>query len=253
MRQGFDVSRLYQRLPFNTTVPARCPALPTIAFDCRVEGTWLEDNIRNTPFTLVENRVLITGSDFANHTAFPFRDVIFIAPVEYNGIRGGHPFLEFENSNRAVIGGREKWGYPKLYADIDFVRSSEGTVRVAVTMGGRRIVDLRWHPDGAPAEDRTAQPLKLWPHLLLRMLPDASRPGMGFVEILRRDTSDDLVILKQKAGRADLTFGPMPEHEIDYCDLANLRIKEVVSAQLIIADWVSSEKNGWAQLVDRLL
>ncbi|MGE8941529.1 acetoacetate decarboxylase family protein [Leptospira interrogans] len=254
MSKEFDVSRLYDRFPFNTTVPARCPSLPTIAFDCRVEGTWLEDNIKNTPFNLVDNRVMITGSDFAKHSAFPFRDVIFIAPVEYKGIRGGHPFLEFENSNRAVIGGREKWGYPKLYADIDFVTSDDGAVQVAVTMGGRRIVDLNWQPDGnmrpgAPTE----QPLKLWPHLLLRMLPDASRPGMGFVEVLRRDTSEDLVVLEQKSGRADLKFGPMPEHEIDYCELAKLKIKEVISAQLIISDWVSSEKNGWAQLVDRLL
>jgi len=253
MRPGFDVSQLYKRLPFNTTVPARCAALPTIAFDCRVEGTWLEDNLRNTPFNLVDNRVLITGSDFGKHTAFPFRDVLFIAPVEYKGIRGGHPFLEFENSNRAVIGGREKWGYPKLYADIDFVRSGDGAVQVAVTMGGRRIVDLHWHPDDSLTGDRTAKPLKLWPHLLLRMLPDASRPGMGFVEVLRRDTSDDLVVLQETVGRGELKFGPMPEHEIDYCGLADLRIKEIVSAKLVIADWTSSETNGWAHLVDRLL
>jgi len=253
MRQGFDISHLYRRLPFNTTVPARCPRLPTIAFDCRVEGSWLEDNMRNTPFTLVDDRVMITGSDFGNHSSFPFRDVLFIAPVEYKGIRGGHPFLEFENSNRAVIGGREKWGYPKLYADIDFVRSGDGAVRVTVTMGGRRIANLGWYPDHAPAERSVAPPLKLWPHLLLRMLPDASREGMGFVEVLRRDTSDDLVVLEQTAGRGELSFGPMPEPEIDYCNLANLRIKEIVSAQLIVADWVSSETNGWARLVDRLL
>ena len=253
MRPDFDVARLYKRFPFNTTVPARCPRLPTIAFDCRVEGSWLERNLENTPFTLVDDRVMITGSDFTNHSSFPFNDVLFIAPVEYKGIRGGHPFLEFENSNRAVIGGREKWGYPKLYADIDFVRSGDDAVRVTVTMGGRRIIDMGWHADGGSARAPAAAPMQLWPHLLLRMLPDASREGMGHVEVLRRDTSSDLVVLEQKAGRADLSFGPMPAPEIDHCDLGNLRIKEVVSAQLIIADWVSSETNGWAQLVDRLL
>ncbi len=253
MRPGFDVARLFQRLPYNTTVPARCSAMPTIAFDCRVERDWLEANLRNTPFTLVDDRVLITGSDFTNHSSFPFRDVIFIAPVEYKGIRGGHPFLEFENSNRAVIGGREKWGYPKLYADIDFVRSTEGTVRATVTMGGRRIIDLRWRPGDAVAMKPAAQPMKLWPHILLRMLPDPSRHGMGFAEVLRRDTSEDLVVLEQKAGHGELSFSAMPAHEIDYCNLANLKIKEVLSAQLVIADWVSSEKNGWAELVDRLL
>src|SRR6185295_14992437 len=148
----------------------------------RVEGAWLEKNIENTPFNLLDDRVLITGSDFTHHSSFPFRDVIFIAPVEYKGIRGRHPFLEFENSNRAVLGGREKWGYPKLHADIDFVRAGDGAARATVTMGGRRIVDMSWHPDDAPAADRSAPALKLWPHLLLRMLPDASREGMGVVE-----------------------------------------------------------------------
>ena len=197
--------------------------------------------------------MLITGSDFSRHTAFPFLDVLLIAPVEYKGIRGGHPFLEFEDSNRAVIGGREKWGYPKLYADIDFVRSDDGGVRVTVDMKGHRVVDLRWSPAGPPAEVAPAPPMQLWPHLLLRMLPDATRPGMGFAEVLRRDTSDDLVVLEQKSGRASLDFASMPAPELDHCKLGQLRIKEVVSATLVIADWTSSEQNGWAKLVERLL
>jgi len=252
MRPGFDVARLFQRLPYNTTVPARCPALPTIAFDCRVDREWLEGNLRNTPFNLLDDRVMITASDFGNHTAFPFLDVLFIAPVEYKGIRGGHPFLEFENSNRAVMGGREKWGYPKLYADMDFVRTPEGEVRASVTMRGQRVIDLRWRPDAATAKP-AVQPMTLWPHLLLRTLPDASRHGMGFAEVLRRDTSSDLTVLEQTPGHGELNFAAVPVPEIDYCNLANLKIKEVLSAQLVVADWVSSEKNGWAELVDRLL
>ncbi len=254
MAKEFDVSRLYNRLPYGTTVPSRCPRMATVALDCRVEGGWLEDNIKDTPFTLLENRVVISISDFSRHTAFPFLDVLFIAPVEYNGIKGGYPFLEFENKNRAVLAGREKWGYPKLHADLEFIYGHGGAIHGTATMGGLKIMELNWRPnEGAPAEKPAVQPMQLWPHLLLRMLPDASRPGMGFVEVLRRDTSEDLVVLEQKSGRAELTFAPWPEHEIDYCGLAQLKIKEIISAQLTIADWASTEKNGWAQLVERLL
>ncbi|MGF7160876.1 acetoacetate decarboxylase [Rhodoligotrophos appendicifer] len=248
---SFDISRLYNRLPFNTTVPGKCPGLTSISFDCRVEASWLEANIADTPFTLVDDRVQISASDFSNHTVFPFLDVMVTAPVEYKGIRGGHPLVEFENKNRAVLGGREKWGYPKLYADIDFVHAHDGSVQVAVTMGGKKIMGMEWKAGEAPSAGAET-PLKLAPHLLLKMLADPSRVGMGYVEILRRDTSSDHVLLEQKRGIGELTFGPWPEHEIDYCRLGDLKIKEIISAELSISDWFSSEKNGWAQLVERL-
>ncbi|MBZ8132708.1 acetoacetate decarboxylase family protein [Afifella sp. IM 167] len=258
MPQGFDVSRLYRRLPYGTTVPARCPGLKTIAFDCRVKGDWLERNIADTPFDLVDNRVLIAAADFSNHTAFPFHDVMVLAPVEYTSdrgeaIRGGHPIVEFETNNRSVLGGREKWGYPKLHSGIAFDNGEDGAVLVTVTMGTRKVMELSWRPDvEAPSGSEAAGVLQLWPHLLLRMLPDPSRPGMDLVEVLRRDTSEDLTVLEERTGSGRLAFGPWPEHEIDYCGLAELEIEEVISARMTVCDWVSSEKNGWARLVERL-
>ncbi|HEU5067065.1 MAG TPA: acetoacetate decarboxylase family protein [Sphingomicrobium sp.] len=254
MPHDFDVARLYKRLPYGTTVPSQCPKLPQISFDCRIEKGWLERNLENTPFSFVEDRVMISAADFGNNNVVPFRDVMVMAPVEYKGERGGHPIVEFEDLNRTVLGGREKWGYPKLYADITFDQASDHAIAVKVMMGSKTIMEMNWTPDeGAPAAAKDDQALTLWPHFLLRTLPDASREGMGFAEILRRDTSDDLEMLDQHSGRGKLVFGGWPEHEIDYCGLADLKIKEIISAQLTIADWYSTEENGWAQSVERLI
>lgn len=251
MSKPFDPSRLYSRLPYGTTVPSFCPRMPQISFDCRVDGAWLERNLADTPFTPVGDRVMISAADFSNNQAVPFHDVMVLAPVEYKGMRGSHPIIEFENLNRTVMGGREKWGYPKLYADISFDRTDTGGVEVAVRIGGRSIMQMSWAPD--PSASESVEPLKLWPHYLLRLLPSASEPGMGFAEVLTRDTSEDLKLLETHAGRGTLTFSPWPEHEIDYCDLAGVPIREILSAKLTIADWYATEKNGWARLVDRLL
>lgn len=250
MRKDFDPSRLYRRLPYGTTVPSNCPAMPQICFDCRVDPAWIEANLQNTPFNAASDRVLISAADFGNNKAVGFRDVMIIAAVEYKGKLGGHPLLEFEDLNRTVAGGREKWGYPKLFADITFDRSTEGDVSCDVVMAGKRVMEMKWLPGEAkPAPER----LQLWPHYLLRLLPSCSGEGMGFAEILTRDTSEDLQVLSRESGQGSLAFGAWPDREMDHCNLAGLEIKEILSAEFIIADWYATKKNGWASLLERIV
>ncbi|MAO93242.1 MAG: hypothetical protein CMM78_11105 [Rhodospirillaceae bacterium] len=250
MREGFTSSQLYKRLPYGTTVPSHCPNLPAISFDLRVDPDWIEQNLANTPFTPVGDRIFISASDYSNNAVVPFKDIIVIVPMEYKGKRGGHPIVEFENLNRLVMGGREKWGYPKLVSDISFDRLENGGIRSVVKLGSTPVVELEWTPDATVTE---AEPLNLTPHYLLRLLPDASREGMGFAEVLNRDTSSDVTLLEKKIGKGSVKFNKWPQHELDYCGLADLEIKEIVSATFTTSDWHATEENGWARLVDRIL
>lgn len=249
MRKNFVPADLYNRLPYGTTVPSNCPSMPSISFDCRVDPVWIEHNLSNTPFNAASDRVIISASDFANNKVVGFRDVMVMAAVEYKGKLGGHPIIEFEDINRTVAGGREKWGYPKLYADISFDRSETG-VDCEVIMGGHKILEMHWKPgEAAPAPE----PLTLWPHYLLRLLPDCSGEGIGFAEILNRDTSDDLELISRDRGQGTVTTHPWPEREMDYCNLAGLEVLEILSADFAIADWEATDPNGWAYLLERLV
>ncbi|MHB0773001.1 acetoacetate decarboxylase family protein [Bradyrhizobium sp. 1.29L] len=251
MPEKFDPARLYQRLPYGTTVPSQCLGQTDISFDCRVDPTWLAKNLADTPFRPVGDRIQISATDFRKNKVVPFIDVMVIAPVEYNGQLGGHPLIEFETSNRLVLGGREKWGYPKLVADISFDMQDDGSADVKVTLGRQEIMTLAWKPGDVPVSLQT--PLKLAPHYLLRMLPKADKPGMSFVELLKRDTSPDYEMLEQKLGKGSVKLGQWPQHEWDYCDLSGLEVKEILAAKRTIANWHATETNGWASPVEGLL
>lgn len=252
MRADFTPSKLYNRLPYGTTVPSRCPDLPVLAFDCRVNPEWIERNLKNTPFLPAGagDRIVITSSDYAKNEVVAFRDVTVMAPVEYKGMLGGHPILEFENSNRLVMGGREKWGYPKLVADITFDPTGNGGFRSVVSLGSTPVIELEWEKAEIAS---TATPLQLSPNLLLRVLPDPSAPGISFAEVLKRDTSPDVKLIEEQAGRGTVRFAKWPEPELDYCGIAGLEIREIVSATFTRYDWQASSKNGWGHVIDRLL
>jgi acetoacetate decarboxylase len=166
---------------------------------------------------------------------------------------GGHPIMEFENLNRLVMGGREKWGYPKLYADISFADTPDGGVEVVVTMGSHKVIEMSWHPGEAPAPAEPAPAIKLVPHFTLRTLPSPSSPGMSFAEVLARDTSPDSKLKEQNAGKGSIKFNAWPQNEWDHTRLGGLAVKEIVSANRTVLDWYATEENGWARLVDRLI
>jgi hypothetical protein len=250
MREGFNPSQLYKRLPYGTTVPSHCPSLPVISFDLRVDPAWIEQNLANTPFTPVGDRIFVSASDFSKNAVVPFMDVIVIVPMEYKGKRGGHPLIEFENLNRLVLGGREKWGYPKLVSNISFDSTRGGGIQSVVKLGSTPVVELEWQPDDSVAE---VDPLEITPHFMLRLLPDEAKAGMAFAEVLNRDTSSDVTVLDKKTGKGSVKFNDWPEYELDYCGLAGLEIKEVMSATFTEYDWRATDENGWARLVDRIL
>ena len=253
MRKDFDPANLYKRLPYGTTVPSECPSMPQISFDCRVEATWIEENLKNTPFNAASDRILISASDFGNNKVVGFKDVMIVAAVEYKGKLGGHPLLEFEDLNRTVAGGREKWGYPKLFADISFDQLPEGNVTCNVSLACKSILELNWKPDTAERVAPTLEALQLWPHYLLRLLPDCSGEGMGFAEILNRDTSEDVKIISRNKGIGAIKLDTWPEREMDYCNLAGLKIKEILSAEFVVSDWRATAENGWAHLLERII
>lgn len=249
MKSNFDPDELYNRLPYGTTVPNNCPGMTTLEFVLRGNEAQLEDYIKTTPFNLADDRFIFSISDYTNSAIYPYYDALLLIPVEYKGMRGSFPAYEYENLSRSVFGGREKWGYPKVFGDIAMTEA-DGKWTATVTQNETRTVTATWEPadDAARAQDLGPT----WPHFPIRAFPKTDGPGIAFAEVLRRDTSSDFQLTSKTYGTGTLSFdGPAP-HEMD-TGFSELEIHAVEQASVIIGDWYSTEKNGWAYLVDRLV
>src|SRR5699024_11750381 len=61
---------------------------------------------------------------FSNTDKVSYMDCAFVVPIKYEDKLGGYYFYEYENDDRAIAAGRDLWGYPKKYADIELVEEN---------------------------------------------------------------------------------------------------------------------------------
>lgn len=222
-------------------VPYRCPANATLSVYCRGARDRLAAHLVHTPFELASDNFLIYVSDFTNCDKLSFMDAGIMLAVSYKGRAGGYVLYEYENDDAAMAAGRELWGYPKKFADIE-LQVTDSKVSGSVTRKGTRIVEIEAALD-TPA---SAPALKLSPHFNVKVTPGPD----GSVEsrsIIERDTSSDFVTtsLKTGAGRASLNGTPVDPFGLigDF---------ETIAASFLIGDFLASEQNGWGKVVERL-
>lgn len=151
-----------------------------------------------------------------------------VIPVSFNGRKGGYTHAMFLNDGPPIYGGRELWGFPKKYAQPSLGPERDtligtldyGPVRVAIgTMGYKhQALDLK----------QVAATLAE-PNYLLKIIPHVD--GTPCILELIDYRLEDVIVKGAWTGPAALDLRP---HAL--APLANLPVREVLSATHILAD-----------------
>ncbi|MFC4121738.1 acetoacetate decarboxylase family protein [Nonomuraea zeae] len=246
MRENYDPLSFWPRLGYAPAAePYSTPGLSTVTVYCRGDAAELERLLRPTPFTLADDRFAVSVADFSTASNGGFMDCGVIVPVRYGDLTGGFYLAEYENHSWSVAAGRELWGYPKRHAAMTVDRR-EDAISCGVTSGERTLVRIDWRPSGddgpPPCRD-----VALYPHLLVRAVPQVDGPGFALFDILRRDTSPDFVPRSEPRGVASLALG---EGLVN--DGERLTVAEVLGAVHSVGDFHSTERNGIPTVVASL-
>ncbi len=84
--------------------------------------------------------------------------VEFGVPVEYNGITGGHCFLEYTNFDDAAIIGREIWGWPKKVGDFVWEETATGGYHLELNRNGVQLITTDVELDSPDVEPGAGWP-----------------------------------------------------------------------------------------------
>jgi acetoacetate decarboxylase len=115
---------------------------------------------------------------------------------------------------RGIAAGREIWGTPKIFADLD-VRNVEGGYLSRATVSGAPIVTISSTHD-RPAD--IAEVPSLEPNWRLKMIPRADGPGLAVKQLIDgTPATTDLQVHVALAGRGTVEF-----HASPFSDLAAL-------------------------------
>ncbi|WP_174769936.1 acetoacetate decarboxylase family protein [Paraburkholderia hayleyella] len=222
-------------------VPYHCPRQRSLNAVCRVDRATLQRYLAPTPFTPVDDRVLVYVADFMNCNKVPFMDAGIVVPVHYGDGQGGYFLFEYEDDDAAIAAGRDLWGYPKKFGVIELLEDGE-RVRGTVVRKGVTLISI----DCDLAQASAPPALVTTPHLNLHVQP-APDGGILNKRVIARDTSADFQLTSARHGAAQVQLAGIatdPLHEF-----APL---EVLGASYVIGDFFATEQNGWGRTVEVL-
>ena len=224
-------------------VPYKCPGNRSVYAVCRGNEAALRTVLEPTPFDFVDDRFVVSVTDFSNCDKVPFFDAAIVMPVRFGDMAGGHYVFEYEDDDRAIAAGRDLWGYPKKYAAISLERHHD-LVRGTAVRHGVTIIDVE-----VPLEYGANAPNKpvVVPHLNIRSVPAPDGPGTSLRQIIARDTSPDFVLSEELHGQANVTLNAIPG-----CPLDVFQPVEVLGGGFTTGDFYATEENGWGRIVATL-
>ncbi len=228
-------------------VPYSCINARCVSVWAEVEPELIKKYLAPTPFEYVSNVFNIMISDYNNATGFRgFCDCSFVIPVCYKGLYGGYTIFEYENDDFCIAAGREMWGYPKVFGEINVTESIDkvvGTVRKR----GKEVV--RVEVDITPGQNLTAPKVALSPAINLVTIPRGEAPGGILLQrVVQRNTSPDCDWHTTILGEAALTLRFDGTHPFD----------EFASAKIICGDYTRGEfaatnENGWSRAIEDII
>lgn len=167
-------------------VPYECKNNKTLFAVCQGNEDTIKNFLKSTPFEFVDDKFVISISDFSNCNKVPFMDSAIVVPVKYKDIYGGYYLYEYENHDSAIAAGRDLWGYPKKFANIT-LEDYNGLVKGTVKRSNKLIIEIECDLN-CPTKNLVS--IKTTPHLNLHTIPKPDGLEFGlcglFHEIHRR-------------------------------------------------------------------
>jgi len=226
-------------------VPYQCSNNRAVAVYSKVDPEVIKKYLEKTPFEYVDNTVMFYIQDFTNTDRCSFWDCGVVVSAKYKDIYGGYFIYEYENEDYAIAAGRELWGYPKKYAEINLVEHTDKIVATAVKNG---IEIIRMELDKNTLCTDQKPDTKLIPHLLLHTVPNGNKPGIFSQRVMSRDTSPDFKTRVCKPMKATLSLRPVVNDALDEFASA-----EIICGTYTVGEYFASEENGWAKVLDTLI
>lgn len=247
MKKDYDVNRFFEYLGYYPSdYTPTCPELRTLAVYVRGNRAQLEELLDPTPFVLTDDRFVISIADFANQSHFTFFDGAVLLPVRFGDVEGSTYYFEYEDSHETVASGREKWGYPKRYANISLEDDARGA-RGAVTLNGETIfriaVDFDEETDNGAWRD-----YKVYPHIQARAVSDIYGPSFSAFDIITRNTSKDYEPISKRFGKASVELGSSIGIRGKTLDIV-----EVLGGEYSVGNFASTRENGRATVIGSLV
>ena len=235
---------LHAPLHEGTVVPYSCAGLRTLSVICEGNEEEIKRILSYTPFQYVTNKFVVSICDFSNTISDfskakdPYWDVGVVVPTKFRDVTGGFYMYEYEDKTDSVIGGRELWGYPKRHGTAKLIEKGD-RIEGEVERLGVKIIEAEMTVTGEEVPT-----VETYPHLLLRVIPQADGPGILMRQVVSRDTSPDFVTKSRKTGKATLKFG-----KLDSDPMHKLGPTKVLGATYVIGDFFATEKHGYAKVL----
>jgi acetoacetate decarboxylase len=110
----------------------------------------------------------------------PFQESGLLERVLFRGAAGFYCSHVFLNNVRAIVSGRERWGTPKVYADVRLAQHGDSLLSVTA-MDGIEVMTVRSHL-GKPASPQAMMPI--FPAYRLKIIPRADGPGFALKQLV---------------------------------------------------------------------
>lgn len=119
----------------------------------------------------------------------PYHEVVMMVRAQLDGVAYNYAPLLYVDSDAAMCNGREVWGFPKKFAELDFTHGGRGKgfrdpmIFTLERPLGKRLLTVTMTPE------RLTEPRKALPALSLRHIPSAE-PGKppSICELVATDT-----------------------------------------------------------------
>lgn len=247
MKENYDVNSFFSFLGYHpSNYTPTCRELKSLSVYVRGNRNQLEELLGPTPFVLNDDRFVVSVADFSNQSHFSYFDAAILLPVRVNDTQGSTYYFEYEDNHETVASGREKWGYPKKYANISLSQTGQGA-KGQVTLGGNTIFSVSLDFD--ESQDNTAwSDYKVFPHMQVRAISEIYGPSFTDFDIIARDTSKDYELISRTFGKAHVELGK----EIGINGLP-LEIVEVLGGEYSVGNFASTQKNGQAKVIASLI
>ncbi len=170
----------------------------------------------------------------ANYGAFD--ESVLVVKCQYEGNEVFFAPAVFLNSRSSIPAGREIYGTPKVFAEMD-VRMEERVMVTDTYLAGTSMMSVRstMHRE-ASAEEM----LKLQPSLRLKVIPRADGKGADVMQIVdASNVTTDVIVHECRAGDGVVQFNPTPTY-----DLSDFVPREYLGAYYLEMDYTE----GYAEI-----